>query len=689
MSSQSFMNFDVLLTADGETLHTRVIDSPVGEARASARMPRETFAPEAVLQQIERPRRGLTFTPTAQTSVPPETVVREVGKRLFEMVFAGDVATLWRRSLDAARHEGQGIRVRLRLETPSLHALPWELLYDPLQGAFLAVSTHTPLVRYLNIPQAAHATRVDEAVRMLVIIAAPHGTPALDVEREWRDIRTALAPLVEDGRLVLERLTPPTPAALQAALRRSPYHIIHFIGHGDFDGQQGVLLFEDEQGGARPLSAEHLTVLLGDERDALRLVVLNACRGAQTADADMFAGVAQKLVRRGVPAVIAMQFAITDTAAITFAREFYAALVDTGQVDQALAEARKAIYVVDGNPLEWATPVLFMRDSDGRLFEIENAAGEAATDTAAPGDRSVVVNGNIIGGVINTGDQNTIITHTSPTIPSAIPTTPPAPPDAAGVARRHLLRLQTAAQRGQLVLIVGGNAPAALTGVPSHTDLAQALAAQYGVPPDASLATVAQQVMQNQNRFAFTEFLINALSAVPASPAPLYAAIADLIARGLVRHVVAFTYDLALRRAVQARSVACNVVVDDTTLAFANPDRPTLYHLLGTIDRPETLLVTEQDLNALLRGRNKPDLFDEVGRLLQRNDVLAVGLDPTNTFWLTLLDEVAGTRFQRPAFAVWPSLPSATIQSLASNRHLHVLNTDPVALLRHLQRKST
>jgi hypothetical protein len=43
-------------------------------------------------------------------------------------------------------------------------------------------------------------------------------------------------------------------------------------------------------------------------------------------------------------------------------------------VDAALAEARKAIYV-DGNDVEWITPVLFTRTADGRLFDI-SASGE-------------------------------------------------------------------------------------------------------------------------------------------------------------------------------------------------------------------------------------------------------------------------------------------------------------------------
>ncbi len=64
-----------------------------------------------------------------------------------------------------------------------------------------------------------------------------------------------------------------------------------------------------------------------------------------------------------------MQFEITDRAAITFAEEFYAAIADGYAVDASLAEARKAIFA-SGNDIEWATPVLFMRVPDGRIFDV-------------------------------------------------------------------------------------------------------------------------------------------------------------------------------------------------------------------------------------------------------------------------------------------------------------------------------
>ena len=77
-----------------------------------------------------------------------------------------------------------------------------------------------------------------------------------------------------------------------------------------------------------------------------------------------------------------MQFEITDEAAITFAGEFYAALAGGFPVDAAVAEARKAIYI-PLNDIEWGTPVLYMRSSDGILFDLtQKPAAEETIPTA-------------------------------------------------------------------------------------------------------------------------------------------------------------------------------------------------------------------------------------------------------------------------------------------------------------------
>ena len=176
-----------------------------------------------------------------------------------------------------------------------------------------------------------------------------------------------------DG-LAIDWLETASLRALQRQLRRAEYHVFHYIGHGgyDRDADDGVLLLEDEHGRSARITGVQLGTILQDEL-SLRLAVLNACEGARSSVEDPFSGVATSLIEREIPAVIGMQFEITDRSAIVFASEFYAALADGYPVDSALAEARKAIYA-DKNDVEWATPVLFMRVQDGLLFEVPDHA---------------------------------------------------------------------------------------------------------------------------------------------------------------------------------------------------------------------------------------------------------------------------------------------------------------------------
>ena len=151
----------------------------------------------------------------------------------------------------------------------------------------------------------------------------------LDVEQEWRNLQAALAPLDRQGALRLDRLEEPTLSAIQQALRRTDYHIFHFVGHGGFDeqNQDGLLILEDGNGNGSPVSGQYLGMMLHDAK-TLRLALLNACEGGRTSRVDLFAGVCQTLLQQGVPAVIAMQFSITDQAAITLSQEFYRGLTD-------------------------------------------------------------------------------------------------------------------------------------------------------------------------------------------------------------------------------------------------------------------------------------------------------------------------------------------------------------------------
>jgi hypothetical protein len=379
MKGLRFLDFDLTFQRSANGYRVQA-DSPAGQAAVEFALPFSDLEIENFLLRFGRARQ-----PMRRLGNPQIEAARAFGGRLFDAAFSGEVRSCLRSSLDDAQRQEAGLRIRLRLaDAPDLNDLPWEFLLHPALGRFLALSAETPLVRYLDLPERLRPLAVKPPLEVLTVISSPTDCPQLDVEAEWRKLQESLAELEERGLLILRRLESPTLTHLQRWLRRQTCHILHFIGHGGFNPktEDGLLLFTDENARGREVTGQTLGTLLHDHRP-LRLAVLNACEGARTSRTDPFAGVAQSLVQQGIPAVVAMQFEISDKAAITFAHELYAAVVDGYPVDAALAEARKALFFA-GHELEWGTPVLYMRSPDGRIFDIEPAAAPAAAAKPEP-----------------------------------------------------------------------------------------------------------------------------------------------------------------------------------------------------------------------------------------------------------------------------------------------------------------
>jgi hypothetical protein len=369
----SYLDFEIKIEREGEEYAARVLRSPVGEASTRFTVPFSEDRLALLTLKLSRPR----ATTRSVTRSDEIGAARELGGKLFEAVFSGEVRARLRSGLDeASRQEQTGLRLKLRLQdAPELADLPWEFLFDPSLDRFLAQSNRTPIVRYVELPERIRPLAVDLPLQILVMISSPldPSYPRLDIEREEGMLRRALQPLSQAGKVQIDWLEDATLANLQRRLRGARYHIFHFIGHGGFEEGtgEGVLVLQDDQGRGWKAGAHRFATLLHDH-PSLRLAVLNACEGARNSRRDPFAGVATTLIRHGIPAVVAMQFEITDQAAITFAGEFYTALAENYPVDAAVAEARKAVYA-QPNDVEWATPVLYTRAPDGVLFDVRSA----------------------------------------------------------------------------------------------------------------------------------------------------------------------------------------------------------------------------------------------------------------------------------------------------------------------------
>jgi hypothetical protein len=389
MAVRELLDFDVAIEPLGDGYRARVVGSPAGEAYADFALP---FTDETltililrVIGSVGRARRKVRRIQSEERGL-----LEDFGDQLFQAVFSGPVRECLERSRLVADSRDAGLRIRLRLPG-ALANIPWEYLYETRYG-FLGLSPETALVRYLEMPAPVRPFPISPPLRILAMISAPADVPGLEGEEEWGKLTGALDDLIRDGLVQVDRLESGSLAALQRPLRLRDYHVLHFIGHGgyDEDAQDGALALEGADRGTRLVTGRDLGLMIRGHR-SLRLVVLNACEGARSARDDPFGGVAQALVRQGIPAVIAMQFEISDPAALVFSQSFYQAIADGLPVDVATLEARRSMFA-DGNEVEWATPVLYLRSPDGQIFtktpispaerQAREDAGQRARDLA-------------------------------------------------------------------------------------------------------------------------------------------------------------------------------------------------------------------------------------------------------------------------------------------------------------------
>jgi WD40 repeat protein len=352
-----------------------VVRSSAGEASAAVDLDAEAL----LLRRKELQRAVLASSvPTRRLLDENEQAIREVGQALFKALLGtGEVAGRYR-----AAERDEDLRLVLRIEDPVLAGLPWEAMYDDGIGTY--VCRRHQLVRHVGVPAAAAPLAVTPPLRVLGIVSSPRGLSPLDVEKEKDNLTRALA---GNSSVQLTWAPSVTWADLQDVLLSGTWHVIHFIGHGDFDRDrdEGVLALTAHDGRKDLIEASRFVDLLRQARPVPRLVVLNSCSGAESGITDLFSGTAAALVRGGVTAVAAMQYEITDQAAIAFARGFYGAVARGRAVDEAVSSGRVAIIGLSGRTLEWVTPVLYLRGADGHLFSVsaarpaEDLAGAQAT----------------------------------------------------------------------------------------------------------------------------------------------------------------------------------------------------------------------------------------------------------------------------------------------------------------------
>lgn len=302
----------------------------------------------------------------------------ELGALLADLALPeGRVRTLFRQSL-AALDEGQGLRVRLRIDPVGLVHLPWEYMVlpqasgEPQATDFLALRPGISIVRTDTV-ESAERQLPDRPVALAIgVLSSPDDQKDLDVDEDKDAIEKAVQALNQAaGQDLVELRWADRPATLDALDRvlADGADIFHFAGHATYEktSREGKLVLEKADFKSHFYSGEKLAQLLSGA--GVRLVVLDACETGRRDGQNVWSGVAPALTRQKIPAVIANQFKIRDINAIRVASKVYHRVLAGYTVDEALFEARSAMYQHSGlENRDWGVPVLYLHDRDGVLF---------------------------------------------------------------------------------------------------------------------------------------------------------------------------------------------------------------------------------------------------------------------------------------------------------------------------------
>jgi hypothetical protein len=304
---------------------------------------------------------------------------RSYGMRLYKWLFGNDVDEAFRRARSMVSDPAgsglsstaDGLRLRLWLDDlpAELAQLRWETLQPP--DGYVPLSLSTVFSRSARVRARRARSSSERPLRMLQIVSNPAGLEALDLPAldplAWK-FTNKLIERAEEGLMVVDQQAgEPTPEQIRSRTGRG-YHIVYVAAHALVSNGETRLVLADDAGQAHPVPEDLFADALAP-KDAppphlVFLVTPFATRGHAQA---VGPGLVRKILETGVRAVIAIQDPMPAELLYRFGDRFFAALLATGAIDVAMAEARAKIY--EPGEWEWTYPVLTMRTRDAVLFQ--------------------------------------------------------------------------------------------------------------------------------------------------------------------------------------------------------------------------------------------------------------------------------------------------------------------------------
>jgi two-component system, OmpR family, alkaline phosphatase synthesis response regulator PhoP len=309
---------------------------------------------------------------------------KRVGGQLHESVFVKhpEIFGRYKQALGGVKTEEL---LHIRLESPGdLLRVPFECLLDGVLDASSYLVLRHPFARTIMNDDPTRLASVspgffndlyDKGRELRILLIASNTYPPIsDADNEIKILSKELKRIFEQKRIAVHVHVIPTKQAtyttVRNILRKCNYHVVHYAGHADYDKdlpEQSYLVFREKQNAQddmKRLSAAEIQQLL--RGSDVRFVYLSCCRGTTTGapakllDGD-FLGMADGIIRAGVPAVLGFRWSVSDSSAKMLALEFYKSLAEQGQLDTALLHARCEVAAHNRDDITWLSPILIMQ----------------------------------------------------------------------------------------------------------------------------------------------------------------------------------------------------------------------------------------------------------------------------------------------------------------------------------------
>jgi len=239
-------------------------------------------------------------------------------------------------------------------------------------------------------------------------------------------------------------------------------------------------------------------------------------------------------------------------------------------------------------------------------------------------------------------------------------------------------------KKGDCVLFLGADLPLGCEGAPlSRPELAAALAAKYGLPPDRPWPETAQAYLGKfpDDRHGLISFVAERCSGPKIKPGPLH----EAIARAGFRAIVTAWYDDLLEETLRQAGCRVNRVVRDTQLPFAHEGQreAIVVKLYGCLSDPESLVLDTWDHQELMDRLSRK--LELVTAFCALRPPLFLGFDLTDHTPMRLYVRASANMvaYMRRAYAVWPK-PLEAVQAAWRGKNVEFRRADAAAFLEAL-----